>query len=165
MSASNVEPPQSYSQEDIQQILQIAFNRQPDKEEWTREQLWEIAAELNIEPGALVSAEQDWLNNKLAAEKKQDFDRFRRDRFKQKAARYLIVNIFLLSLNLIGTHTLSWSLYILLFWGLGLALSAWNTFALKGQAYEEAFQHWKFKDEMKQSMASLWDKIKKSWQT
>ena len=163
MSASESQPPKSYSQEEIQQILQLAIARQTDKGELSREQLWEIAAELEIDRNCLQAAEYDWLNQKLLEQKRQAFDIYRREQFKQKTIKYLIVNAFLVTLNLIGAGTLSWSLYVLLGWGLLLSLDAWKTFQSKGEAYEQAFQSWNLKHEMKRSIESLWDRLKKDW--
>lgn len=160
MSGSERQPPQVYSQEEIQQILQLAIARQTDREELSREQLWEIAAELEITTESIQAAEQDWLNRKFVDQKRLSFDKYRREQFKQKVVRYLIANSFLVLLNLITAHALSWSLYIVILWGLGLALGAWKTFESQGEAYEQAFQRWQFKNEMKQSFASLWEKIK-----
>lgn len=164
MSEIQSQAPQFYSQEDIQQILHLALARKTDKEELSRDQLWEIAAELDIDPQSLQSAEQEWLSQKAMISKRQAFTRFRREQFKQKAVRYGIVNGFFLSLNILSAGTLSWSLYIILLWGLGLSLEGLKTFQTKGEAYEQAFQRWKLKNEMKESMANLWDRLKKAWQ-
>jgi len=48
MTASDPKITRSYHQEDIQQILNIAIARQVHKGEFSREQLLEIAAELEI---------------------------------------------------------------------------------------------------------------------
>ncbi|WP_013324914.1 2TM domain-containing protein [Gloeothece verrucosa] len=165
MSEVEFQTPQSYSPEDIQQILHLALARRNDQEELSREQLWEIAAELEIEPLSLVAAEQEWLKQKALTKKRLEFTQFRRSQWKQKAVRYVIVNSFLLFLNLLSAGTLSWSLYILLLWGLGLSLEGLKTFQTQGEAYEQAFQRWQFKNEMKESMANLWQRLKKAWQS
>ncbi|MFW6359786.1 MAG: 2TM domain-containing protein, partial [Chroococcales cyanobacterium] len=98
----------SYSQEDIQQILQRAIARQAYEVEFTRQQLLEIAEELEISPECLILAEQDWHVDKLDHEKRQAFDAYRRGRFKQKLGKYLIINSFLVGLNVLTAGTLSW---------------------------------------------------------
>lgn len=164
-STSELQYRQSYSQEEVQQILHLAIARQTDRGELSRSQLWEIAAELAIEPSDIQAAEQTWLSQKAIDRKRQEFDRYRRDTFRHKAIRYLIANAFLICLNLLSAGTLSWSIYILLIWGLKLSLDAWNTFQSKGEAYEQAFQRWNVKNELKQSVVGLWDKVKKAWQS
>ena len=160
MSASNTQQTQVYRPEEVQQILQIAIARQDQNEEFSREQLGEIATELGIEQECLQAAEQDWCNQQLLEHKQEIFNSYRKDKFKQKAVRYVIINTFLISLNLLSTGSVSWTLYVLLIWGLFLSLSAWRTFQSKGEEYEQAFQSWERKYELKRSIDSLWDKFK-----
>ncbi len=165
MSPSGVQPPESYSKDDVQEILHLAIARKTDVEELSRTQLWEIAAELDIDYESLQAAEQDWLNGKVLESKRQEFDQYRREQLKQKAIRYAIINSFLVMLNFLSSGTVSWSLYALLILGLPLTLTTWNTFQTTGEAYEQAFQRWNLKKEMKESISSLWDKFKKFWQS
>ncbi|MEA5533598.1 2TM domain-containing protein [Crocosphaera sp. XPORK-15E] len=163
MSASDVQPPESYRKEDIQEILHLAIARKTEGEELSRTQLWEIAAELEIDPESLQIAEQDWLSQKQRQHKRIEFDRYRREQLKQKTVRYTIINAFLMLINFLGAGTLSWSLYLLLLLGLPLALDTWKTWQTEGEAYEQAFQQWYFKKEIKESVSSVWNKIKKAW--
>jgi hypothetical protein len=165
MSASEGQLPQTYTQEEVQQILHLAIAQGSEREELSREQLWEIATELEIDGATLQKAELDWLNGRFLDKKRQEFNLYRREVLKNKAIRYAIVNGFLLTIDLIAGGGLSWSMYILLFWGIGLSLATWRTFQSRGDAYEQAFQKWNLKNEMKQSMIVLWNKLKKAWQT
>ena len=154
----------SYSQEDIQQILQRAIASHHTDEELSRQQLWEIASELDIENSTIVAAERDWLAQKAVNRQRQAFDVYRRQRFQQKLTKYAIVNTFIVSFNFVVAGTLSWSLYILLFWGLGVALSGWKAYLSKGEEYERAFQRWNFQNEVKQTVATVWTKLQQAWQ-
>lgn len=154
-------PPQSYSQEDVQEILYLAISRQGDRGEITRQQLLEIADDLAIEVKDLEAAEKDWQESKMVSYKRQEFDRFRREELKNKTVRYLIINSFFIIINLISSGTISWAIYIFLLMGLPLSLSAWKTFQNQGIAYEEAFKRWKIKEEMKESFTNLWTQVKK----
>ncbi|MGK7937668.1 MAG: 2TM domain-containing protein [Xenococcaceae cyanobacterium] len=157
-------PPESYSPEDLQQILYLAIARQGNQEELSREQLWEIADELDIDKNTLQAAEREWLQEKAIAKKRQAFNLYRRNNLKQKTAKYLILNTFLISFNLVVAGTITWSLYIVLIWGLALALSAWKTFQSEGEEYERAFQRWDFQNQVKQTVTTFWDKLQKAWQ-
>ena len=165
MPDSPIQYPEVYSSEDIQHIIQIALARQGEDDQLTRKQLWEIADELNIDLQTLQAAENQWLQYQTTSQKRQAFDLYRRNEFKQKTVKYLIVNGFLLFLNLMSTGGLSWSLYVLLFWGCGLALDWWKTFHCKDEEYERAFQRWSFRNEVKQTFDSIWQKLYKSWQS
>jgi hypothetical protein len=154
-------PPQSYNQEDVQEILYLAISRQGDKGEITRQQLLEIADDLAIDIKDLESAERDWQESKMVSYKRQEFERFRREELKHKTVRYVIVNSFVVVINVISAGTISWAIYILLLLGLPLSLAAWKTFQKAGIAYEEAFQRWKIKQEVKESFSNLWTQIKR----
>ncbi len=160
MSDTPTHKPESYSPEDIQQILQLAIARKDAGEELTRQQLWEIAAELDIDGLSIQQAERDWLEQKAINHQRQAFNLYRRQRFQQRLTKYTIVNIFLVSLDLLAGGALSWSLYILLFWGLGLAMNGWRAYQSQGEEYERAFQRWNFQNEVKQTFSNLWNRLK-----
>lgn len=162
MSDSPIEYPEVYSSEDVQQIIQIALARQGEDDELTRQQLWEIADELNIDLQTLQAAESQWLQSRSTSQKRQAFDLYRRNIFKQKSIKFLLFNGLWLSLNLITTGGLSWSLYILLFSGFGLAHNWWKTFHAKDDEYERAFQRWSFRNEVQQTFSTLWQKLYRS---
>ena len=165
MSDSPIQYPEVYSSEDVQQIIQIALTRQGEDDELTRTQLWEIADELNIDLQTLQAAENQWLQFRSIDQKRQAFDLYCRNRFKQKAIKYLIVNSFFLFLNLISTGGISWSLYILLFSGSDLAFNWWKTFHSKDEEYERAFQRWSFRNELQQTFSNIWQRLYRAWQS
>ncbi len=165
MSASELSTPSSYNQEQLQQILQLAITRQADREEFSREELWEIATELEIPIECMQEAEQDWLSQQLIDQRRQTFDLYRKEKLQQKVAKYAIINIFLVSLDSISSSHLSWSVYTLLISGMFLSLSAWRTYQSKGEAYEQDFLKWERKRQLKQSVQTLWQMLQKTWQS
>ena len=156
--------PNSYSPEDIQEILNLAIARHHSDEELSREQLWEIASEMDISNAIIQSAEKDWLEKKVVDRQRRAFDLHRRQKFHQKITKYAIVNTFFISLNFIAVGTLSWSLYLLPFWGLSVALNGWKAYQSKGESYEKAFQRWSFQNEVKQTVTTVWTRLQKAWQ-
>lgn len=165
MTVSEAKITRSYHQEDIQQILQIAIARQAYEGEFSREQLLEIAAELEISPECLQAAEREWLTQQVEIQKRQDFNTYRRGKLQKRVGNYVIVNSFLVLLNLVNAGELSWSLYILLFSGLGIGFNTWNTYQSQGEEYERAFQKWYRQHQLKQSFNTLLNKWLKAWQT
>ena len=163
MTNSPLQYPETYNSEDIQQIIQIALARKGEDDELTRQQLWEIASELDIDPKTIQAAEQDWLERKTMDANRHAFDLFRRDRFKQKLIKYVIINSFLLSINFLMTGAITWSVYILLFWGLGVAFQGWNTFQSQGEKYEREFQKWMFRHEVNKTLRTFWVRLQKAW--
>lgn len=161
MTGSTAKIARSYNQEDIQQILQIAIARQSDDTEFSHAQLLEIAQELEITPECLQIAQTEWLSRQSAIRQRQDFDLYRRSKLQKRFGNYAIANSFFVLLNLVNAGELSWSLYIVLFWGLGIGLNAWNTYQSKGEDYEKAFQKWYRQNQLKQSVNTVVDNINK----
>ncbi len=157
----------SYSQEDVQQILQLAIARQANDtdKEFSYQQLLEIATELNIPLESLQIAEREWIDQRGEMQKRQEFNSHRVGGFKKRLGKYAIVNTFLLVLDLIGGGGLSWSLYFLIIWGIGVGLDAWNNLPTQGEDYEMAFQKWNRKRQIKSSFNNLVDKFLKATST
>ncbi len=166
MSVAEPRPTCSYRQEDIQQILQIAIERssrdasarQASEGEFSRQQLLEIAVELDISAECLEAAERDWLAQQSQFQRRQAFDRYRHGKLKRLLSKYLIVNAFLVPLNFVSSGHLSWSLYILLGWGLGITLTAWNTYQVEEEEYEKALRQWHRKRQLRQSINRFWNR-------
>ena len=152
MRVSEAKLTRSYHQEDIQQILQIAIARQAYEGEFSREQLLEIAAELEISPECLQMAEREWQASQGEIQKRQAFNTYRHGKLQKHFGRYVIANSFLVLLNLVSAGHLTWSLYILLVWGLEIGLSAWNTYQSEGEDYERAFQNWYSRQQLRSSV-------------
>ena len=154
MSVFETKITRSYQQEDIQQILNLAIARQDNGEEFSHEQLVEIATELGISTATLLEAERDWLLQKGEQQKRNDFNLYRQSKLKRRFGKYLIINSFLVGLNFLSNGQISWSLYILLFWTLSLGLNTWNTYQLQGEEYEQAFKKWHRKYQLTQSIST-----------
>lgn len=151
---------ETYRQADVQAILQLAIAQKSDQGELTRDQLFEIAAELDIPPTTLQAAEQAWFDQQVEAEQRQAFDTHRWQQIRQKLGKYLITNTFLVTLDFLQNHLLNWSLFILLIWGLFLSLEIWKAYHLNGEDYERAFESWKRKYELRRSVKMLWQTFK-----
>jgi 2TM domain len=161
MNSSEQSLTRSYNQEDVQQILNIALAQHPDTgAALTYAQLLEIADELRISPDTLKQAESTWLVQQGKFEKFQEFDLYRRSKFQDKLGKYTITNGCLVALNFLTGFGAPWSLYILLFWGMGFGWDAWRFFFQRqGAAYERAFQNWERKQKIQKSITGLIDKL------
>ncbi|PSP17267.1 MAG: hypothetical protein BRC58_06665 [Cyanobacteria bacterium QS_8_64_29] len=162
MSAPESHPPQHYRQQDAQQILQLALARQSDGGDLSREQLFEMARELDVPLEQLQAAEREWLQWQAQAQQRAAFDRHRWGQLKRSAGTYAIVATFLMALDGIGNGALDWSYYIVLVWGLGVALKAWRTYQLSGEAYERAFRAWAGRRQIARSVHRLWDRMRQA---
>jgi hypothetical protein len=118
MAATDASTP-AYSSEDVQAILQTAMSYESDRP-FSRSQLKEMAADLNISSEMLAKAEAHWqqatAQRQAAAERQQQ----RRKHFRQQFGGYIAVNTGLVLLNIATCGTVSWAIYPILGWGIGL---------------------------------------------
>lgn len=151
----------AYSQEDVQQILNIALAQYPSSDtELSYAQLLEIAEELRISPDTLQLAENKWLSQKGVTNKRLEFDAYRKSKFQDKLGKYAITNACLVALNFLTGFGVPWSLYVLICWGMSFGLDAWKFFYQRqGQAYDRAFQNWERKQKIQKSITGLIDKL------
>lgn len=116
---------QNYSSEDIKQILAIAMERESS----APASLQTMAAELSIDEESLSYAVDVWQRQQARAKAKQQ----RRRRFYQQSLLpYVIVNVFLIVLDISISGGITWSIYPLLGWGAGLLLEAVTGVKVKG---------------------------------
>jgi hypothetical protein len=151
--------PESYSQEDVQQILQLAIAKRAIDGDFSRVQLLEMADELGISPETLQQAESQWLAKQDEFKERQKFDVYRRNQLKQNFVRYLIVNVFLILLNLVLFKSANFGLTIALVWGLILALKTWKTYEMNSEEYEASFNKWRLKKQIGESINLVVDKL------
>lgn len=156
--------PTTYQADDVQQILQLALARQDDDGEFTREQLLEIAQELNISPDCLEAAETAWLTQKQQQNQQTEFDQYRRDRFRQRAVRTALLVGLLVGLDGMAGGGLGWSRYFLLMGGTVILWRAWQTFQPKGNAYFRELERWEQRRQLKTTVQNLWQSVQKRLQ-
>ncbi|NER98721.1 MAG: 2TM domain-containing protein [Symploca sp. SIO1B1] len=159
MSVLENKTPSFYRQEDIQQILNLAIARQADQGELSREQLVEIATELGISPENILQAEQEWIARQEEQQKRRKFNLYRTLQLKKSFGKFIIINAFLIVINLLSAGQLSWSLYILLLWGMGLGVKVWNNYQLQGEEYEQAFSKWYRKQQITEVANSIYLRV------
>ena len=109
-----------YSTEQVQQILVTAMGQRQD-DGFSRSQLTEMATDLGIPPEVLQQAEQT-LQQVPVPKQSISIQGSKRQKFQQSLKTYGVVNAFLLALNFILSGTITWAIYPLLGWGLGLLL-------------------------------------------
>jgi 2TM domain len=148
----------TYSQEDIQQILNLALTRKNTTGDlaFSPQQLVEIAEEMDIDLSTLKAAQLDWAQNQSSSQQKIEFDQYRYQKFQKGLGRFAITSIFLVGINIValGGTSFLWSLGVLGFWGMGLALQGWNVYQLKGEEYEQKFQTWTSKRKIRKTIHS-----------
>jgi 2TM domain len=160
-----------YTQEEVQQILNLAIAQHAYEGEFSRAQLLEIAEDLAIPSAIVHQAERAWIQSNDENLKREAFNQHRRGELKQKIVSFTIVNAILIagflalkSVGIIGFFGffsflwyLFWWLYVagLVCWSIALGLKTWNVFHLEGDAYEQAFQRW-YRTHKVRSLVSRW---------
>lgn len=117
----------TYNSEEMQQILEVAFKRK-QQGEFTREQIIEIASELGVSSESLIAAENEWLKKQVEVKKEAMSNDQKQQDFKSHFMVFLIVNGFLILLNLFTGSGYFWAIFPLLGWGLGLLLHWMNAY-------------------------------------
>jgi hypothetical protein len=155
-SNPNLAKPKLYSQEDIQEILQIAIERQTDDrgDNFTQEQLLEIGLELGIDEASIANAEKAWFSQQNRSQKEKDFQLYRQYKLQKKLTKFLLLNGIFISLNLLFVGYLTWSLYIV----------AWKTYQTQGEEYQQELQKWERNQNIKQSLNNFWQRVQQGWQ-
>ncbi len=148
-----------YASEEAQQILQIAIAKETEAGELTRTQLAEIAAELNIAPETLWSAEREWIDLKSTSTQQALFNQQRRQKFQHHLIRYGIFNSFLTLLNLLLTGGFGFAMFVALSWGIGLSLHGWRAYQSSGYRYQKDFEKWQRRQQVKRSMSNLFNRF------
>ncbi|MEO1399991.1 MAG: 2TM domain-containing protein [Cyanobacteria bacterium J06635_1] len=117
----------TYSHEEVEQILRQAS--QIDQTSGiSRDQLFDMAAELGLSVEVIQTAEGQWLNQQAELKLKAEQRSRRRTAFQAHLIPYLFVNVLLVMINLSTTPHDFWSIYPILGWGLGLALHGVHIF-------------------------------------
>ncbi len=147
-----------YASEEAQQILQIAIAKETESGDLTRIQLAEIAAELNIAPETLLSAEREWIALKSESGQQALFNQQKRQKFQHHLIRYGIFNGFLLLLNLLAGGY-GFAAFVAITWGAVVAFHGWRAYQTSGYRYQQDFDHWKRRQQVKQSVRSLFNRL------
>jgi 2TM domain len=120
----------TYSSEEMQQILQKAFVRKQEGE-FTQEQIIEIALELGVSSESLQAAEKEWLIQQVEMKKQHISNSQKRREFKSHLMSFIVINGFLILLNLFTSPSYFWAIYPILGWGLGLLLHGIKTYMIE----------------------------------
>ncbi|MEM6448761.1 MAG: 2TM domain-containing protein [Cyanobacteria bacterium P01_D01_bin.105] len=148
-----------YASEEAQQILQIAIAKETESGDLTRTQLAEIAAELNIAPETLWSAEREWVALQSESSQQSIFNQQRRQNFHHHVIRYGIVNTFLLLLNLLLFNGVGIVGFVAITWGVALTLHGLRAYQTSGYRYQKDFEIWHRRQQVKRSVSNFFNRF------
>ena len=149
----------AYTQEQVQQILNVAIAKQAYEGEFTRSQLFEIAEELGISPQCITEAEKSWLTYHNDSQARLTFNRQRQGQLRRKAERYGYVSGSLFLLNALTGFTWGWCFYLIGLLTLKLGFDAWTVFFQDESGYEQAYRKWSRRQHLSQFVNRWWTRI------
>ncbi|MFN6067057.1 MAG: 2TM domain-containing protein, partial [Pseudanabaena sp.] len=132
----------TYSEEQVDQILRYALAKRTNGQNLTKQQIYEIASDMGVSEADFLVAIQEWQSQQSVRKERVEFDKYKKKSFQSNLLKYVIVNSFLVALNLFTSGSIGWAIYPLLFWGLAVALDAWVTYQTDSEEYEKQFQKW-----------------------
>ncbi|WP_242022947.1 2TM domain-containing protein [Pseudanabaena mucicola] len=153
---------ETYSEEQVDQILRYALAKRTNGQNLTKQQIYEIASDMGISEVDFLAAVQQWQSTQSVRQEQVEFDKYKKKSFNSNLLKYTIVNSFLVALNLSTSGKIGWAIYPLLFWGLGVALDAWSTYQKESDEYEKQFRKWQRKQKREQLTAQITGKLTNS---
>lgn len=131
-----------YTQEDGDEILKRAIAIDT-LESNTQDIVRRTAAELGVSEQAVERAEREYFREKMERAELEQFAAHQRKSFFSHLGTYLLVNAFLVGIDLFSDGKLEWALYPLLGWGIGIAMHAIGIFSRSSDDYQKQFDEWK----------------------
>ncbi len=150
---------ETYSEEQVDQILRYALAKRTNGQNLTKQQIYEIAADMGISEADFLASVQEWQSQQGTRQEKAEFDIYVKKIFRANFLKFAIVNAFLIALNLLTSGRIGWALYPLIFWGLAVALDAWVTYQTDSDEYEKKFRKWQGKQKRDHLTAQITNQI------
>ncbi len=137
------------SDEDVDEILKLALRRQDGSDGDLRGRLTVAAQELGISDQDLKAAETEYLRNKADTQEFLEFKNRQRRELREHVFAYFIVNALLVAINLFTSGKLTWAVWPILGWGIGLAFHAWAALNSDSESFQEEFEQFRRKQARK----------------
>lgn len=137
---------QLHDDRDVEQILKIAVRKTGiSDDEALRHRLMAAGQELGLSEAQIAAAESEYLAQKVEHEELAEYRKEVRKEFMEHFWSYLIINAGLIGFNLYSKGTISWAIWPLLGWGIGIAFHAVSTYATGTESFQTGFNEWKKK--------------------
>lgn len=149
----------TYSEEQVDQILRYALAKKTNGQSLTKQQIYEIASDMGVSEADFVVSVQEWQSKQSLSKEQIEFDKYKKKSFKSNLLKFAIVSSFFIALNVFTFNSVGWVIYPLAFWGLGVALDAWVTYQSESDEYEKQFQKWLRKQKRNKLTAQITGKL------
>ena len=129
---------------DVEQILKLAVRTAGfSDEEALRQRLHAAGAELGLTDAQIEAAEEKYKVEKAELQERAEFEAYAVKEFWEHFWAYLIVNAGLIAFDLFRDGQLSWAMWPLIGWGIGLAFHAYSIYFPSKEGYEEEYVKWR----------------------
>lgn len=132
-----------YSEDEAEQILKLAARAETGAV--PRDRLLAMAEELGLTEEQVALAESQYTKVHAQEYERALFKTQQRQELKGHIASYLAVNAGLLAMDFFTTGRITWSIWPLLGWGIGILSGIAEVFFSGPAEQEKAFQKWKMK--------------------
>lgn len=130
----------TYTEQEAEDILRAATRQSGGSV--SRDRLLQMAEELGISIESLSQAEYQVKTQGAELRDRKEFEGQKRASFLTHLGTYLTVNIGLLLLNVVTSGHISWALFPMLGWGIGLGAHFVSTI-IHGADFEREFERWR----------------------
>ncbi len=127
----------------MMEILRRAVNKSDTSSQGLQQRLFAAADEMGISRDAVLAAEYEYRRDQVLQDKLRQYDAERRKGFQIHLVSYASVNVFMAALNVMTYHEDNeiWFPYILLSWGIGIAIHAFLSLR-KADPNDIEFKKW-----------------------
>lgn len=128
----------TYTNSEVEQILKIALeSRTINSGNISVQNLFEIAKELNIDEASIFDAVRKFESGTSLTNSKEEYNRKRRKKFFEHLTSYAIINAFLVLMDFFTDGRISWSIFPILGWGIGLTFDAIDKLSFDKEKFEK----------------------------
>lgn len=131
------------SEEDVQEILNLAIRKDSQGVGDLRKRMTEIARELGISEEALELATAEHLRESGIRKDLAAFQAHLRRGFFRHIVPYVLVNAMFMVMCLTSTPRESWFVFPLLGWGIGVSMHAYRAYIRPAEATDPEFLTWR----------------------
>lgn len=128
-----------FNNDEADEILRRILERKPKGSRFTMSDLEMTASELGISKNELQQAIETYILEKENEELRADFLKIKRRKFYDHLVAFCIVNTAFILTDILITDS-GWFKYLLIFWGIGLAFDAWETYFPNDEKVEKGIQ-------------------------
>jgi len=129
-----------FTNEEVEQIIKIALRSKQDSGSISTENIYDIAKELNIDPAAIQGAIYEYENKGDIDSIRDEFIKKRKKSFFDHLTSYLAINSFLVIIDLVTGGGISWSIFPILGWGLGVFFDGMSKLRYNDEEFQKYYQ-------------------------